>query len=322
MGLPDSESSPPGFARSLAIVIGIDDYAHGIPPLLNAVRDAHTVAETLRLQGFEILRLIDAEASLASLTHLFSHQLPSLHPPPDRLLIYFAGHGLAHTDPRLHLAGYLLPSDARRDEPSSYWPMAALHEALRQLPCGHLLLILDCCFAGAFPHSFSRDIRAPSPPAPSSSSASATSPPAAPSSSCSPPLTMSWPRTGSWRSPPRNRSAMASTRPSPWPSSRRFAPPLPPIPIGTGCSPPPSSTPSCATGFSNSFRPTPRRPRPCGIWTGTTGASSSSSSRTPSPRSPPPHRSPSTPTPTSACGPSPRPTATCFSGGSASSIPC
>ncbi|EPX63244.1 High-affnity carbon uptake protein Hat/HatR [Cystobacter fuscus DSM 2262] len=166
MGHPDSESSPPGFARSLAIVIGIDDYAHGIPPLLNAVRDAHTVAETLRLQGFEILRLLDAEASLASLTHLFSHQLPSLQPPPDRLLIYFAGHGLAHTDPRLHLAGYLLPSDARRDEPSSYWPMAALHEALRQLPCGHLLLILDCCFAGAFPHSFSRDIRAPSPSAP------------------------------------------------------------------------------------------------------------------------------------------------------------
>ncbi|WNG25631.1 hypothetical protein F0U62_17610 [Cystobacter fuscus] len=166
MGLPDSESSPPGFARSLAIVIGIDDYAHGIPPLLNAVRDAHTVAETLRLQGFEILRLLDAEASLASLTHLFSHQLPSLQHPPDRLLIYFAGHGLAHTDPRLHLAGYLLPSDARRDEPSSYWPMAALYEALRQLSCGHLLLILDCCFAGAFPHSFSRDIRAPSPPAP------------------------------------------------------------------------------------------------------------------------------------------------------------
>ena len=162
----DSDTAPPGFERSLAVVIGINSYSHGIPPLLNAVRDATAVADSLERQGFEVLRLLDAEATLSSLSHLLSHHLPSLESPPDRLLIYFAGHGLAHTDDEHQLSGFLLPSDARRDDTSSYWPMAALREALSHLPCRHLLLILDCCFAGAFPHSPSRDIRAPSVPAP------------------------------------------------------------------------------------------------------------------------------------------------------------
>ena len=161
-----SDTSLTGFERSLAVVIGINSYSHGIPPLHTAVSDANSVADTLERQGFEVLRLLDSQATLSALSHLLSHHLPSLPTPPDRLLIYFAGHGLAHTDGEHQLSGFLLPSDARRDDLSSYWPMASLREALRHLPCRHLLLILDCCFAGAFPHPPSRDIRAPSQPAP------------------------------------------------------------------------------------------------------------------------------------------------------------
>ncbi|WNG24253.1 hypothetical protein F0U62_09645 [Cystobacter fuscus] len=156
----------PDLERGLAIVIGINTYAHGIPPLSNAVRDASSVADVLERQGFEVVRLLDDQASLAALTTLLTQHLSTLQPPLDRLLIYFAGHGLAHTDEHHHLSGFLLPTDARRDDFSSYWRMDALREALRDLPCRHLLLILDCCFAGAFPHSSSRDLRAPSLPAP------------------------------------------------------------------------------------------------------------------------------------------------------------
>jgi WD40 repeat protein len=143
--------------------VGINSYADGVPALHNAVRDATAVAETLERQGFEVIRLLDSQASLQALSDLLSNHLPSLQPRLDRLLIYFAGHGLAHTDDQHQLSGFLLPADARRDVPSSYWPMASLREALRQLPCRHLLLILDCCFAGAFPHAAVRDLR----PAPS-----------------------------------------------------------------------------------------------------------------------------------------------------------
>ena len=161
-----SDTALSGFERSLAVVIGINTYDHGIPPLHNAVRDAKAVADSLERQGFEVLRLLDSQATLSSLSDLLSRHLPSLPSPPDRLLIYFAGHGLAHTDEQHQFSGFLLPSDARRDDTASYWPMASLRDALRHLPCRHLLLILDCCFAGAFPHSPSRDLRAPSQPVP------------------------------------------------------------------------------------------------------------------------------------------------------------
>ncbi|ATB39844.1 hypothetical protein CYFUS_005292 [Cystobacter fuscus] len=152
--------------RGLAVVIGINTYAHGITPLCNAVRDAQAVADTLERQGFEVLRLLDEQATLSTLSALLTGQLASRPSPPDRLLIYFAGHGLAHTDDANRLSGYLLPVDARRDEPSTYWRMDALRDALRELPCRHLLLLLDCCFAGAFPHVPSRDLRAPASCAP------------------------------------------------------------------------------------------------------------------------------------------------------------
>jgi WD40 repeat protein len=160
-------SSLPGFERSLAVVIGINSYAHGIPPLVNAVRDAQALGNILQRQGFEVLRILDSEATLSTLSEVLSHRIPSLHETAvDRLLIYFAGHGLAHTDNQHRFSGYLLPVDARRDEDTSYWPMTSIREALSQLPCKHLLLILDCCFAGAFPHPVSRDLRPDNQPAP------------------------------------------------------------------------------------------------------------------------------------------------------------
>jgi hypothetical protein len=70
----------------------------------------------------------------------------------DRLLFFFAGHGFAsdvqnNTD---GLAGYLVPQDGQRDYPDTWVSMQRLHDSLTQLPCRHLLIILDCCFAGSF----------------------------------------------------------------------------------------------------------------------------------------------------------------------------
>ena len=47
-------------------------------------------------------------------------------------------------------AGYLVPQDAQPDDPSSLLAMTDLHRWLTDLPCRHMLAILDCCFAGAF----------------------------------------------------------------------------------------------------------------------------------------------------------------------------
>ena len=65
------------------------------------------------------------------------------------MLFYFAGHGIA-ADGDDGPAGYLVPADADPTDLKTLVPMADLQAALQALPCRHLLLILDCCFSGAF----------------------------------------------------------------------------------------------------------------------------------------------------------------------------
>ena len=75
--------------------------------------------------------------------------LPQQIQASDRLIFYFAGHGIAlngDDGPE----GFLIPQDAKLGDTSSYLPMVRLQKALDKLPCRHFLTVLDCCFAGAF----------------------------------------------------------------------------------------------------------------------------------------------------------------------------
>jgi uncharacterized caspase-like protein len=161
-----STPSSLGFERSVAVVVGIDRYRHGVAPLQCAAADAAAVGDALQRQGFEVRRLLDEDASRAALEALFQEELPALHPAPDRLLVYFAGHGLARMDDNYDLTGFLLPVEARRGEEGTYWPMARLFDLLQPRLCKHLLVVLDCCFAGAFPRPVAWDIRDAEEPAP------------------------------------------------------------------------------------------------------------------------------------------------------------
>jgi WD40 repeat protein len=156
--------------RSLAIVIGINQYINGIPTLKTAVNDAKKIAHILETKyQYQVLRLLDEDAIGDYLKELFAafeqQTLPlcdgsktQLH-PDDRLLFYFAGHGIAldALDNADGPVGFLVPQDARMDNDSSLLPMKRLHDALLALPCRHLLVILDCCFAGAFRWAGQRD---------------------------------------------------------------------------------------------------------------------------------------------------------------------
>lgn len=150
------------FQRNLAIIIGINSYEHGIPGLHTAVNDARKFAAILHYRhNYEVILLLDHRATLPVLRKLLNEKLPVLVGPDDRVLIYFAGHGQAHDalEGEDGPVGYLFPQDARRDDVNSLLPMIQLHDALIALPCHHLLLILDCCFAGAFRWFTTRDVR-------------------------------------------------------------------------------------------------------------------------------------------------------------------
>ncbi|WP_202895862.1 caspase family protein, partial [Iningainema tapete] len=156
--------------RSLAVVVGINQYINGVPALKTAVNDATKLAHILETKyQYQVLLLLDTGATYAKLCHLFTTlekqrflladgstiQLQ----PDDRILFYFAGHGIAldALDNSDGPAGYLVPQDARLGDSASLLPMKQLHDTLLKLPCRHLLVILDCCFAGAFRWAGSRE---------------------------------------------------------------------------------------------------------------------------------------------------------------------
>jgi WD40 repeat protein/energy-coupling factor transporter ATP-binding protein EcfA2 len=146
------------FGQHLAVVIGINDYHSGVPVLQTPVNDAQALAALLGEQhGYEVTLRLNGQANRAALEELLEQDLPKRLGENDRLLFYFAGHGIALNGDE-GPEGYLVPQDARLNELDTYLRMAWVHQALLQLPCRHFLGILDCCFAGAFRWSSTRKL--------------------------------------------------------------------------------------------------------------------------------------------------------------------
>lgn len=146
------------FRKSVAVVIGINAYDHGIPQLRTAANDARRLAQLLAdKHGYDVHLLLDGQATLAAISQLLNDELANSISHQDRVFFYFAGHGVAlqgSDGP----SGYLLPQDARRGEPESYLHMPVLYDGLCALQCRHLLVVLDSCFSGAFRWSSTRDV--------------------------------------------------------------------------------------------------------------------------------------------------------------------
>lgn len=151
------------FRRNFAVVIGINDYQNGIPKLGTARQDAEAIAQILQSEyHYQVALLTDRtplQATRQTLQHWLETELPqaTAQVTPSRLLFYFAGHGIAlngDDGPQ----GYLIPQDARLGDVSTYLPMQQVEAALSQLACRHCLVILDCCFAGAFRWSSTRKL--------------------------------------------------------------------------------------------------------------------------------------------------------------------
>lgn len=146
------------FKRNLAVIIGINKYQNGISTLSTAVNDAEKIAQTLKQEhDYQVWGLLDKQATLAGCWRLLEEFLPQNVTKSDRLIFYFAGHGIA-LNSNDGLEGFLIPQNAKLGDTSTYFPMVRLQKALNNLPCRHFLCILDCCFAGAFRWSSTRDL--------------------------------------------------------------------------------------------------------------------------------------------------------------------
>ncbi|RUT03429.1 hypothetical protein DSM106972_050680 [Dulcicalothrix desertica PCC 7102] len=152
--MPESSPNPRPFDDDLAVVIGINQYQNGIPELKTARCDAERLAKILETKhDYQVKLFIDKQATSNNIWNYLKTELSEKIKQDKnkqvRLLFYFAGHGTAPQGEDGE-AGYLLPQDAEVNRHDKYLSMKEIHDVLTQLGCHHLLIILDCCYAGAF----------------------------------------------------------------------------------------------------------------------------------------------------------------------------
>lgn len=150
--LPVPPGSPASyFRRNVALVVGVDSYAPGIAPLTTAVPDARAVARVLAQpqHGFEIELRVEGQATTKAVRDLLAAWRQELD-EKDRVLIYVACHGISLPSDGVRPDGFLKLFDAVPGVRDTYLAMSDLYHDLVALPCRHLFLVLDCCFAGMF----------------------------------------------------------------------------------------------------------------------------------------------------------------------------
>src|SRR6204780_717107 len=143
-----------GIPRSYAVIVGISRYQK-LPDkwqLQFAERDAQSIYTILispeggNFKQENVHVLSGAKATLAAIRHEVGDWLPSVAKDGDRVLIYFAGHGLLDRG-----KGYLAPFDLDLDHiASTGYPMEELGAAIgSKIQAKSKILLTDACHSGA-----------------------------------------------------------------------------------------------------------------------------------------------------------------------------
>ncbi|MEV8628997.1 caspase family protein [Streptomyces sp. NPDC051079] len=139
--------SVPPEGRRFLITIGVSAYADpDIPDLPGVPEDVRRLRELLLPMGYEaVLDPLAADPTAATIQGAVEDWAHDTEPgPEDIVVVYFAGHGTKAADRH-----YLLGSTAR---PGRYSAALAAEDLARPLlrgEAGHVLVVLDTCFAGA-----------------------------------------------------------------------------------------------------------------------------------------------------------------------------
>src|ERR1043165_6813665 len=127
---PQLSGLQPTYDSSWAMIVGINDYQQ-MRHLNYAVRDAEGVAELLKKQfdfkDEKIFLCLNEDARKDNLLRILN-KLADETQPDDRVLIFFAGHGVTHTYPNGDKVGYLVPFDAEDGDRLSYIEMKTFIE--------------------------------------------------------------------------------------------------------------------------------------------------------------------------------------------------
>ncbi len=134
-----------GIDRALIFATNIYD---SFSELVNPVIDASTVAEELQTNYFVGTELI-VNPTLKEAIEKIREYAKLEYSKNDNLLIFFAGHGIYD---EVFKEGYIISRDSKSDDvaKTSYLSHSNLRTMINNIPCNHILLVMDVCFGGTF----------------------------------------------------------------------------------------------------------------------------------------------------------------------------
>lgn len=147
---------PSIFPNRYAFLIGVQAYTDaGIRSLKTPAQDIQLMADALTAFGYQTQLCLNPEK--ATFTSFLEGIPTNTSAELEQIVIYYAGHGVALSQTQTDnpnqpgtYGGYLLPADAQRGRlAESGVSMQWLANLIEQLPAKQILLILDCCYAGA-----------------------------------------------------------------------------------------------------------------------------------------------------------------------------
>ncbi|MEL6440090.1 MAG: SUMF1/EgtB/PvdO family nonheme iron enzyme [Cyanobacteria bacterium J06621_8] len=136
----------------IALLIGVSQYQSDLNPLPKAVKDVEAMAHVLQidaLEGFEQVKTLadtDAQTMREEIEGIFSASQKD-----DLILLFFSGHGIKDDRGKLYFA----TNNTRKNDRGKLIRSTAvaagfIQELMSQSRCKHQVVILDCCFSGAF----------------------------------------------------------------------------------------------------------------------------------------------------------------------------
>lgn len=130
-------------------MVGINEY-RTVGKLDGATADARAVHKVLVERfGFDqanVHLLLDADATQRAIQTAV-HSMIRLCEPDDRVLFYFAGHGMTMYGRRKDV-GYIIPVDGDLSDMSTLVPWDGLVQTMSLVQAKHALFVLDACYGG------------------------------------------------------------------------------------------------------------------------------------------------------------------------------
>jgi uncharacterized caspase-like protein len=135
-----------------ALLIGVSDYQPGLNPLPAAVKDVaalQRIFQDSEMGGFDEVKTLinpDPQAMQYAIETLFSG-----HSKDDLELLFFSGHGIKDDSNSLHFATRITAKNPKGDLiRSTAVPARFIREVMDNSRTKRQVIILDCCFSGAF----------------------------------------------------------------------------------------------------------------------------------------------------------------------------